>query len=474
VIRHTGSFLLQALILASGMLTGMHQGVKEQDTPPTTGSLIVNVSPPAGHGMTGIPVRYTQTSHDFWLGYGGPIPAAGLPEVPFGFNLELQCIPWVGMEPQPGIYPLETEEIASIPISSTQSILGNDCLLYFGGDTLNDLPPDLGELEFDDLYMRAGAYLEHAVRHQINTGINLFIIKEPAYPTANILGFTTGQWYKLVKLACQTIRAEAPRAVILIEIIPQYLPGLRYTPYTFLDTLIRDGVSFDGILMVFSPPVAARFDPQGYPAVDWISSQMDVFSDLGKKMLVRFSGITAIEDEKSRLAWVSEVYAALFVKPTVAGIYWDESERFPVKLTAASWAPLSTLQAPTSAITTPMLDFVRAHTTIGTTETDANGMVAIHAFAGEYAIEVDGIPGVTQAHIYRGEERYLDIEFGEGESTLAAGLRGNPPLMDEESHSWIGLPMQTVIILGIAAIFLTGLGYFVWKKRKRAHETGQN
>ena len=55
-------------------------------------------------------MSYTQVSHDFLTGYAGPLPNSGLPEAPYDFNLKLDCIPWVEIEPHAGYFPHAAEE----------------------------------------------------------------------------------------------------------------------------------------------------------------------------------------------------------------------------------------------------------------------------------------------------------------------------------------------------------------------------
>jgi hypothetical protein len=449
-------------------------GVKAQTSAASTGSLIVTVTSGGNAFLEGKSVSFNQVSHDFLTGYAGPVPKSGLPEAPYGFNLKLDCIPWVEIEPHAGDFPHASEEKNSNFPSDPAKTTGNDCLLYFGEDAQDDLPEDLRGLDFDALLVRAGPYLEHAVKFEATHGVSLFVIKEPAYPGANLLNLAVSQWSKLVKLACQTIRKYAPQAVIVIEVVPQYLPSRSYKPYTFLDDLIREGVGYDGIMMVFSPPVTARFTREGYPDIGWTSAQVDVFSDLGKQLLVRFSGVTVVDDETARQAWLEEMYSELFSKQTVIGMYWDETLRFPAKLIEVTWPP--TPAAPTSSaeITVPMLAFIHDHITSGMIATDANGQVVIYGYAGEYEIQVAGIPGVITSHIYRGEERRLDIAVGNGEVTATANQPGGLTHTDGNAAGKSELPKWTIAILLVAATFLLGIGYYTWNKLKKARKSAQN
>lgn len=416
-------------------------------------------------------VSYTQVSHDFLTGYAGPLPISGLPDAPNGFNLKLDCIPWVEIEPHAGYFPHAAEEEDSNFWSDPAITNGNDCLLYFSEDAQDDLPEDLSGLDFEALLERARPYLEHAVKFEATHGVSLFVIKEPAYPAANLLNMTVSQWSRLVKLACQTIREQAPRARIVIEIIPQYLPSRSYKPYTFLDDLIRDGVGYDGIMMVFSPPVSTRLTKEGYPDVAWTSAQVDVFSDLGKQLLVRFSGVTVTKDETARQTWLEEMYSELFRKQTVIGIYWDEILRFPAKLTEVTWPPTPAVPSVSAEITVPMLAFIQDHTTSGTLETDANGQAIIHGYAGEYEIRVEGIPGVMTVHIYRGEERRLDFAIPTGATPQHTDQAG-PSFLIEPENMVTGDSKTAIIVLGIAVVLMATLGVGVWKKERGNGEGG--
>ena len=411
------------LFLIGLLLAGVVLPVSAQETEPSTGILVVQMSPGIRDSISGLQINYRQLSHDFLIGYDGPLPASGLPEAPLGFNLVMECIPWVEVEPTVGYFPYISEESGISGVSQQGQMVGNDCLLYFGKTEVNGWPVDLEGLPFDTLLERAQSYLEHAVRYETSRGINLYVIKEPAYPTTDPFDLTRSQWLKLVKLACQTIRQLAPQARIVIEVIPQYLPDIGYKPYTFLNDLIREGAGFDGIMLVFSRPIATYVSNSGYPHVNWVSGQVAVYSDLGKQMFVRFSGIPLIGVESDRQVWLEEMYLALYGKQTVVGIYWDEVLLYPARLFDVAW-PAKPAQSPASAgITAPMLSFISDRTSSGVVKTDGKGQAIIYGYAGEYEIQVEGLSEVFQAHIFRGQERHLDISLPVAETAVPGMLQ---------------------------------------------------
>ncbi len=459
-----------SIILVCGFISyTLVQTVWAQETPPTTGTLVVTVHSPLGTPLKNLEVTYDQVGHDFLYGYSGPAPVEGWPEVPYGLSFDLQCIPWVEIEPRIGIFPHQTQEDIQNSPDAQHGLIGNDCLLYFGDDALNDLPSDLGEMDIDDLLIRAQNYLEHAVRYQSAMGVSIYVIKEPGYPTSNLLGLTASQWFRLVKLACQVVRRIDPQAMIIIAIIPQYLPSRGYTPYTFLDRLIREGVDFDGIILEFSAPISAKFTSAGYPAIEWIDTQVDVFVDLGKQLILRFSGIPAVKNDSSRQTWLEECYGTLFEKSTVMGIYWDESEHHPAKLTAVNWPVAQTETEPSSESAETILKFIREHSSKGESKTDANGQVMIDAFAGIYDIRVEGLNVVTRAHIYRGEERRLDLFFPDHDATRLSNLdasTGKTTTTDDGETPVV----NTGIVLFVTLILGLGL-YYCYKSQGKKKDT---
>jgi len=460
------AFFVLIILTVIGLINSktITQPAHAQEIPVSTGTLVVSVHSPLGEPLNGLEVSYSQVSHDFLYGYSGPVPAGGWPEAPYGLSLDLQCIPWAEIEPRAGVFPHQTEEDAPKSPKFPTVVVGSDCLFYFGEDALNDLPSDLSELSFDDLLVRVQNYLEHAVRYQSARGVSLYVVKEPGYPTANLLGLTASQWFRLVKLACQVIRQINPQATIVFEVIPQYLPSRGYTPYTFLDNLIRDGVTFDGIMLVFSPPLTARFTSTGYPALEWIDSQVDVFTDLGKQLIIRFSGVTVIKDEESRQAWLEDIYSALFRKQTVIGIYWDEVNRYPAKLTAVNWPVDKTKATPSSGSAETILKIIRARTSLGEVVTDSNGQTVINAYAGIYDIHVEGIDGNTRTHIYRGEERRLDLVFPDQEATRLSVQGGSLDQTENKEGDKTGT--STIIGLVIVGTLMLGSGLYCWYKRR--------
>jgi hypothetical protein len=453
------------LFLIGLSFAGTIMPVSAQETEPSTGNLVVQVSPGNSASLPGLLVSYNQISHDFLIGYDGPLPETGLPDAPLGFNLDLECIPWVEIEPVAGYFPHVSDESESGEVTQPDSTVGNDCLLYFGKSEENSWPDDLEGLSFDALLGRVQIYLEHAVRYETARGISLFVIKEPAYPTTDPFDLTRSQWLKLVNLACQTIRTLAPRARIVIEIIPQYLPDIGYKPYTFLNDLIRDGTSFDGIMMVFSRPIATYVSNSGYPHVNWVSGQVAVYSDLGKQMFVRFSGIPLVGAEADRQVWLEEMFGVLYGKQTVVGIYWDEVQLFPARLFEVAW-PAKPAEPPASAgITAPMLSFISDRTSSGVIETDTSGQAVIYGYAGDYAIRVEGREEVFQAHIFRGQERHLEIPLPVAITAVPDVLESQTvPLESGEDNA---ISSSTLIGMAFAATVLAGLGVAVWVKERK-------
>jgi len=448
------------------LLAGAVMPASAQEAEPSTGSLVVSIPPVMSISTEGLQVSYNQLNHDFLVGYAGPGPASGLPEAPLGFNLVLKCIPWLEIEPLAGEFPLASEEGATDVVTQPGTLLGNDCLFYFDKTGENRWPADLEGLSFDDLMGRMQIYLEHAVRYETSRGINLFLIKEPAYPTADPFDLTRSQWLKLVKLACQMIRAQAPGARIVIEVIPQYLPDVGYKPYTFLNDLIRDGASFDGIMMVFSRPIATYVSNSGYPHVNWVSGQIAVYSDLGKQVFVRFSGIPLVGSEADRQTWLEDMYSMLFSKPTVVGIYWDEVKLFPARLFEVAWPAKPAKSLASAGITAPMLTFISDRTSSGVIETDANGQAVIYGYAGDYEIVVEGRGEAFQAHIFRGQERQLAIPLPVT-GTAVPDLQKYPP---SQSQPEIANTISTSTLIGmiLATVSLFGLGVAVWLKERKA------
>lgn len=466
MLRKLSYFLSLFFVFFANNLYLVSGSAQAQENPAPTGTLVISITSALEGPLKDINVSYSQVTHDFLFGYSGPAINTGWPEAPFGLSLDLRCIPWVEIEPRDGFFPHQAEETDLGSSDFGPPVIGNDCLLYFGADASNELPSGLDDLSFEDFLVRTQRYLEHAVRFQSANGFTLFVIKEPGYPSSNLLGFTASQWLRLVKLTCQVIHQINPHATIVIEVIPQYLPSQGYTPYTFLDTLIRDGVSFDGIMLVFSPPITARFSSTGYPEVKWVGSQVNVFSDLGKRLIVRFSGVTVIKSEASRQIWLNEMYDALFSKQTVIGIYWDEINHYPVKLTSAKW-PAGTLEAaPSSRSAESILGFISSRTSSGEEQTDANGQVVIEAFAGEYDIRIDGIIETTRTHIYRGEERRMALSLPGAEATRSPV--GENGLDQKGVLSRDGGKLSTATTIGwiFTAVLILGLGLYYWLKRK--------
>ena len=160
------------LFLIGLLLAGVVLPVSAQETEPSTGILVVQLSPDIRDSLSGLQIDYHQLSHDFLIGYDGPLPASGLPKAPLDFNLVMECIPWVEIEPNDGYFPYISEESVSGGISQHEQAVGNDCLLYFSKTEENGWPDYLEGLPFDTLLERAQSYLEHAIRYETSRGIN--------------------------------------------------------------------------------------------------------------------------------------------------------------------------------------------------------------------------------------------------------------------------------------------------------------
>jgi hypothetical protein len=87
-------------------------------------------------------------------------------------------------------------------------------------------------------------------------------------------------------------------------------------------------------MLAFSPPVCSRFTSTGYPLGEWVVAQAEIYADLGKQLIIRFSGVKTLKDEAARQQWLDGIYAALFNTQIVVGIHWDEVKKYPAQLIA--------------------------------------------------------------------------------------------------------------------------------------------
>jgi hypothetical protein len=152
----------------------------------------------------------------------------------------------------------------------------------------------------------------------------------------------------------------------------------------------------------------------------------------------------------------------------VVGIFWDEVKLYPARLFEVAWPAKPAESTASAGITLPMLTFISDRTSSGFVETDASGQAVIYGYAGDYLIRVEGIGEAIQAHIYRGQERRLELSIPVEVTAVPAYENGTNT--DPQFESTKTVSGATTIGMILAAASLLGLGVATWVKE---HKTGE-
>jgi len=375
---------------------------------PRVGAVTLRLQAPDGSPLAGLPVTYTQTTHDFLFGVGMTAPDSAIPLSTFealahvGVNDALPYVSWQMTEPQPGTFTFENPDGVYQPTAmrGLGYTLNGHCVIHFLDESFN-LPAYVRAMSFEQLKAAVSAHVSAVAEHYRGT-LQYWTISEPTWPDADPFHLSTAQWVDIVRTAGEAIRAADPAAKIMVVVVPLDLPDVGYSATGILDALVRAKVRFDAIGVEVYPFFFEK-DRNGYPAIPAVSSRLDDFARFGKPVFISEMGVTDKPSPQAQADWLRAIYAMTFEKPYLAGVLWYFVVDDPF-LPGGGLFPDGA--SPARPAYQAMADVIAQRTSAAATKTDRQGVVQIEGYAGDYQVEVgEGAvkAGVT-VHVTEGRD----------------------------------------------------------------------
>ena len=412
------------VIVRLGAGSGARCGVlKVASRSPRVGAVTLRLQAPDGSPLAGIPVTYTQTTHDFLFGVGMTAPDSAIPLSTFealahvGVNDALPYVSWQMTEPQPGRFTFENPDGAYQPTAmrGLGYTLNGHCVIHFLDEAFN-LPAYVRAMSFEQLKAAVSAHVSAVAEHYRGT-LQYWTISEPTWPDADPFHLSTAQWVDIVRTAGEAIRAADPAAKIMVVVVPLDLPDVGYSATGILDALVRAKVRFDAIGVEVYPFFFEK-DRNGYPAIPAVSSRLDDFARFGKPVFISEMGVTDKPSPQAQADWLRAIYAMAFEKPYLAGVLWYFVVDDPF-LPGGGLFP--DVASPARPAYQAMADMIAQRTSAAATKTDRQGVVQIEGYAGDYQVEVGEGAVKAGVTVHVSEGRDLSVVGVVDGSTVTVG-----------------------------------------------------
>jgi endo-1,4-beta-xylanase len=276
----------------------------------------------------------------------------------------------------------------------------------------------------------------YAVAKRYQNEIDAWEINEQNMPWANALDLTWDQKIESYHSAIEGVHDGNPHAqIIFTSTALPYEFGIQKPQNTaeraggmpfpeFLDLVISDGVNIDaiGLEFYYSGVNTDGYAPPGLSLASQ-SRLLDLYARYNRPIIVRELSAPSAQhprsnwwhttwNEQIQAEFVEKFYTIAFSKPLVRGISWSygvsDEDAFIQSggLLNADLTPKPAFYA--------LKTLIESWTTSGRGETDTDGKLLLHGFAGDYEITVttpQGISWNTRAHVYEQEANELTINF---------------------------------------------------------------
>jgi len=389
---------------------------------PRAGSVTIHLQAPDGSPLAGVPVTYTQTTHDFLFGVGMTAPdsaiirqstadAMAIPLRKFedlahiGVNYALPYVSWHMTEPEPGTFTFEHPDRAYQPTAmrALGYTLNGHCVIHFLDESFN-LPAYVRAMSFQQLKAAVSAHVSAVVGRYRGT-LQYYTISEPSWPDADPFHLSSAQWVEIVRTASQAIRAADPTAKIMVVVVPLDLPNVGYSATGILDALVKAKVEFDAIGIEVYPFFFEK-DRNGYPAIPAVSSRLNDFARFRKPVFISEMGVPDKPSPQAQADWLRSLYAMAFEKPFVAGLAWYFVVDDPFLPGTGLFPDAS---SPARPVYQAVADVIGQRTTAAATSADRQGTVRIEGYAGDYLMEVGEGAARASVSVHVAEGRDVSV-----------------------------------------------------------------
>ena len=400
------------------------------------GDITIYLQDPNGAPLLEYRVEYQQIAHDFLFGTVGshiwntvanPYDLDMAKDI--GINGMLIGFPWWLIQPEDGLYKVNyaTFWTAVDEISSRGLNVKTNGIFDFGHEIeyMKDVPFDL--------------YLERLTEH-VSKLVERFApsvdqweaILEPNFGNHNPHRWSRDQYYQAISTSIESIRTHDPTASVEIN-LSYPCGGIDWlNNYQIVEEMLQRGIDFDVLGLQFYYNAYIR-NPSPYVMDRMSLAQMSSCIDRFQDMLAPY-GKTIAGSEFSvpaeaplgvpgywgypwsddlQAQYLTTAYTIFFSKPLNHSLTWFGFQSSPGEfvfqggLVDENWYPRKSYWA--------MRDFIHSWTSDGVGITDAEGVLKLRGFAGDYSVVItdpqSGAQMVTEARVNEQADDTLVLVF---------------------------------------------------------------
>jgi hypothetical protein len=379
----------------------------------------------SGNPLSGYPVNYRQTGHDFLLGgVANPYEAGALQQA--GMNTITEYMDWRWLEPEAGKFTLDfanywlgMDELKSGGMFIKTNVLYDPA----------DLPPFYQGVSYDEFLTRLYNHVATTVKRFAPDVNDWEAVLEPNLRNHNPLNLTEDQYYQAISTSIRAIRENDPTAWVEIN-FSYNCGGLDWLDNTkIIQDMLDRGVDFDVVgLQFYDNAVTLSGDVLPKHSLSELSACYDRYEKLlapyGKRVVgSEFSVPSELPagqvgywnvpwSEETQAQYLTTAYTIFFSKPSNLGlIWWNTLEPSPHIKNGGIVRQDKTPKKAYSALQ----NLIDRWTTAGTGTTDASGSLNFKGFGGDYDVEVvnpaTGESMLAQVHVTEQKENNETVTF---------------------------------------------------------------
>jgi hypothetical protein len=372
------------------------------------GDLQITVVDQNGQPLPGYQIKYRQVSHDF--NFGSVIYPAQIGEIrKSGINYWDFEMQWQWIQPQEDQYTFDFINYWQSPaeVKSDGFKTMGSALVLFLNENGRDIPPYWRGLSFDEFQEKLYNYVSATVK-EFAPVIDVWEgISEPNFEYRNPLGLTKEQYYQTIATANRAIRENDPTAIIEINLGVPCGQIAWESDVEIVQGLLDRNIDFDQIgLQFYNNGYVNNGFYFGKDSLEEMSVCWDAYEKMlapyGKKLNMTEMSVPSDHrglelgywdtpwTEDTQAQYLEIFYTTFFAKPTNTGLAWyftidtpDDKDAFVMYkggLIGSDGAPKKSFYA--------LQRLINEWTTTGSGVTDANGILSLRGFGGEYEIEV--------------------------------------------------------------------------------------
>ena len=390
------------------------------------GDVTLTIIDAAGHPVSGLEVEYTQIAHSFLFGIFCTSKEEQIWSLlkQAGLNYAPVWLGWNSLEPEFGIYTLDTERVYFLRQFDFEGM--GHALIFLSNEAPFPIPQYVYAMSYDD-YKKAVYNHIYKIANEYKDDFHIWnVFNEPMLAHTNALGLNEEQTLEVTREGIRAIRDVDNDAQILIN---NYNPGGESPgvhPYVFMQYAIQNNVDFDIIGLEFYYNAYNRTPLKMHVrrSLSSMGELVDQYATLGKKLHISEISVPSVHNEGMNGYWgtywneelqaeyLEAAYTIFFSKPQVEAIsWWDATDKdsfiFHGGLFDEQHRPKKSYYA--------LKDLIKGWTTSGMGITGQTGQISFRGFGGQYEVKVvnpdTGMSKLKEITIEEQKENLITIVF---------------------------------------------------------------